>query len=742
MEEMRKYVGSRYVPIFADWSISNTYEPLTIVLAENGNSYTSKQYVPAGIELTDTDYWALTGNYNAQIEEYRQNTTANINALGAKLPSTSFDSENTVEDAIDYVASLLPANEFDSNNTVKDAIDDVSDDITSEASTRSAGDIELQAAIDVLDARMDTFSALTEGSTSGDAELADIRVAYNGVTYNTAGDAVRAQAGGNAKVINGYFDLSASLADNSGIGQWWNEEYPIIIPANTKMHFVFDGYTGNNWTRILIQGIKSDDTKVDIITLYGNYAVEFTQVNTVAFKGIYVQMVRSAAENEVSYGLHLRFPVENMVSGDISNLIGDGKNISGRLSELEEKFSSSISCQLNLLEFATKTNNKIYDRNTRPFPTIGDNNTVHIYEPIRVFSGITYYAYEVYCWFTKIVYDDGEVAYITDSASVYSATFTPTKNGYIYVTCDNNALGKSILTTSEAMYNAHTYNSNGNLNRIGNAPHVFHVEKDGSGDYTSLVTAIEAAEEYMDSTVYVGDGTWDILDELGELYVQSVDSTKRGIVLKNRIHLIFSSNAVVTAMYEGYSGVMMDDTIRWLSVFNSGEYGFTLENCKIVSRNIRYAIHDERSGSTDQYRNEYINCNIQHSNQPYSGSQNVIGFAQCIGGGLGDDGEILICGCIFDNPYQYSKDEQGRKHLVTYHNNNNISAAGRSNIDINGCYFKDEGMVSFGYYGTNEAVSSALVHDNKMGFAPAIGGETAEQTTVNIEMFAWNNVIE
>lgn len=84
------YTGMRYVPVFADpaeWSSANSYEPLEIVI-HKGNSYTSKTFVPVGVEITDQEYWANTGNYNAQVEQYRQDVAVvkdQISAANANI---------------------------------------------------------------------------------------------------------------------------------------------------------------------------------------------------------------------------------------------------------------------------------------------------------------------------------------------------------------------------------------------------------------------------------------------------------------------------------------------------------------------------------------------------------------------------------------------------------------------------------------------------------------------------------
>ena len=89
------YVGHRYVPkIMGEWDKAETYEGLSIV-TNKGTSYTSKKRVPVGIDILDEEYWVVTGNYNAQIEEYRKDVSELEKEVDKKADQTSLNEFKT-----------------------------------------------------------------------------------------------------------------------------------------------------------------------------------------------------------------------------------------------------------------------------------------------------------------------------------------------------------------------------------------------------------------------------------------------------------------------------------------------------------------------------------------------------------------------------------------------------------------------------------------------------------------------
>lgn len=94
LENRNVYVGHRYVPkIFGEWDNATDYEGLSIVTYQ-GASYTSKKRVPIGIDILNEEYWVVTGNYDTQVENYRQDVVDvknDIQTLETELTDTYVD---------------------------------------------------------------------------------------------------------------------------------------------------------------------------------------------------------------------------------------------------------------------------------------------------------------------------------------------------------------------------------------------------------------------------------------------------------------------------------------------------------------------------------------------------------------------------------------------------------------------------------------------------------------------------
>lgn len=101
----RQYIGARYVPKFADpieWDSTRGYEALEIV-THLGTSYTSKKPVPAGTAISNSEYWVSTGNYNAQVELYRQQVEEYISKTNV-LEGITDNFTGNIHNILDYGA--------------------------------------------------------------------------------------------------------------------------------------------------------------------------------------------------------------------------------------------------------------------------------------------------------------------------------------------------------------------------------------------------------------------------------------------------------------------------------------------------------------------------------------------------------------------------------------------------------------------------------------------------------------
>ena len=110
--------------------------------------------------------------------------------------------QNAADDALESEAwakgtkngSPVTSDDPQYQNNSKYWSDDAADKVThvEDIQQEVRDDLSAQnSAINVLEARMDTFASLPPGSTAGNAELLDIRVGADAFTYASAGDAVR-----------------------------------------------------------------------------------------------------------------------------------------------------------------------------------------------------------------------------------------------------------------------------------------------------------------------------------------------------------------------------------------------------------------------------------------------------------------------------------------------------------------------------------------------------------------------
>jgi chromosome segregation ATPase len=248
------------VPIFADpieWDNHRSYESLTIV-THDGESYTSKCNVGPGVDITNSRYWAKTGAYNAQVEQYKNEVKdlssqvsgfASDNAEFRKkidqFTKDNAEMKNTVAEDKARVDAL--AERVATAETEIDGLQATTAQHTTEIADLHAKDEDLQRQITSNDG---DIAALQAKDTEHDSRLNGIDTKLKShdasIAQNTADIAkntknIQDNAAAIAKNAHELADHAEQLADHEGRLTAQHEEITANHEAIERLTSVTDG---------------------------------------------------------------------------------------------------------------------------------------------------------------------------------------------------------------------------------------------------------------------------------------------------------------------------------------------------------------------------------------------------------------------------------------------------------------------------------------------------------------------
>lgn len=312
---VREYIGARYVPLFAnppEWDNSRGYEPLTIVLHE-GNSYTSAQTVPPGIDINNSEFWMLTGNYNAQIEQYRKE----VHELDNSLQEEITNRENA-DTALRTELSSAIQTEAQERQTA----------INAEITNRTAADENLQSQITALDEDIHKTELVVFGDSWGAGDYSDwVTKMGNDLGLNLHNYCVGSTRESN--IMNQYTAFKSDI-DSGNIDPDKVKYIVLIYGVNDQWTYPVSSATSYTALQNFFNAVNSEFTTPPLIHHFINFTWGFTE-NSPLTQGLYWNMnvcvnLERTFKNYVYYNMMSWFNAQDMLEANNFHLNANGRD--------------------------------------------------------------------------------------------------------------------------------------------------------------------------------------------------------------------------------------------------------------------------------------------------------------------------------------------------------------------------------------------------------------------------------
>lgn len=583
---------------------------------------------------------------------------------------------------------------------------------------------EIEQEINLLTARVDEIASLPEGSTSGDAELIDIRVGADGTTYSSAGNAVRGQVGdlkSNLQYAN-YETIDQSekftsgeyIALNVGIGNTVSttpvssvQRGYVILPCKKGDLFLLTatggsaprawGFTDGAYKLLSVSGNGSNASGATLIAEEDGYFISNHDV-TKTYSLVATQL--KVALNERTGGILAQEKVDD-----------NNEDVLGYE-------------HINLFNRETISAGKYLNPATGNISSNSDWYTSDWIEVTGI-SPLKIYGTKYVCCYNaaKEFIDSTEEADTYDEAKTQTL---PTGTKYIRLSAGNNHLdatqvGKMVYPDRRIDHQQYALKK---LlvaeDQIIESPII--VDANGNGDYTSFTLACK--ENYGNNRdIIVMPGTYDINAEYiaiwGAEAVGSMadadgdifDGWQYGVKMNGRKYTFYPGAKIVC----DWTGHTVDGTHRFSALRVE-------KNAEIIGLDLDctgtfYCIHDDYGDNKSVYTNIYRKCRvIGHS----------ISNVNCIGGGCKKYSRHIIENCLFDNNTSAST-------AVRYHNTNADGAVPEIFVSNSffGTYFRAN------YYGAQ--TSKMRVYVNNCYAKRIYKGAEGSASVDNVELYKWNN---